>query len=262
VEENGVLLKNTLIQDLRPNRVYEVWVEKENYQSWTKELLVQPNLVTEAAVLMLPSSFTWATVTPTSTLAITSTISDRATTTEVTNPLFTELSKLFATDKDQFAVEVATSTYVFRRGVRVATTTTITEIQFPEWLEDFASTSLLTTKDMVRERDGIVAWLENGNLHAMWAQENDIPPYYFCNATCTAMLVIDWDEDISRYNFYPNRNDVVIVQSTRGVYAVELDNRSQRNIQPFIEEPHLDFRLQPEGSLIIFDGVNYRETSW
>ena len=47
-----------------------------------------------------------------------------------------------------------------------------------------------------------------------------------------------------------------------GIYAVELDNRSQRNIQPVIEEDNLDFRVLQNGTLVVFDGDKFRKTSW
>jgi hypothetical protein len=262
VENNGAFLRNTLIQDLTPNKTYAVRVEKVGYQSWVKRLPVIANLVTEARVLMLPQEFVWKIVHATSTVALAGTSSDASTTRSVENPEYVQQRETFLDDHDQFMVEVATTTYEFVRGVPVATTTTVFEPQFPAWLSDLASTSDLASKQQVREREGIVGWLENGDLVVVWARTNDTPPYYFCTTTCKQKLVIDWQEPILRYEFYPNRNDVVILGTARGIYAVELDDRSQRNIQPILEAPNLDFRLEGNGTLIVFDGTEFRETSW
>jgi len=116
--------------------------------------------------------------------------------------------------------------------------------------------------DCVRERDGVVAWLNDGNVHATWARRDEQVPYYFCSATCTKQFIIDWEEPIMRYEFYPGRSDVVIVHTFRGVYAVELDGRTQRNIQPFLEDMIVDFRVRDNDTLVVFDGRTYRETSW
>jgi hypothetical protein len=129
-------------------------------------------------------------------------------------------------------------------------------------LEEFASTTQLLEAQNIRERDGVVSWLYQGNLHSAWSRESEVPPFYFCSATCTPLYTIDWIEDIQHFEYYPNRSDAVIVGSERGVYAVELDGRSVRNIQPIIEAPGLTFRLQSEGTLVVFDGVSYRETRW
>lgn len=262
VEANGTLFKNTLIQNLRPNKTYEVWVERDEYQSWTKELPVTRNFVTEAAVLMLPEVFAWDAVPATTTVPLTSATSSRASTTELVHPRHEEFLELFAEDDDQFAVEYATTTTTLVQGREVATTSTYTVLEFPDWLSPLASSSDLASKSLVRERDGIVTWLDGGAIHAAWGKDNDSPPYYFCNATCTPMLTIDWAEDITYYDFYPNRNDVLIVAGAEGVYAVELDDRSQRNIQPFIEEAGLTFRLTDDDELVIFDGERFRVTTW
>ena len=175
LENNGAFLKNTLIQDLLPNRYYAMRVERDGYQSWVKVLLVKPNLVTEARVLMLPSEFTWRQIRASTTLNVTdaevvatTTETDATTTQEVLNPEYEELAEYFAEDKEQFEIEVATSTYEYIRGVRSATTTTVLETKFPQWLTEFASTSKLIEKEMVREREGMVTWIENGDIYAAW----------------------------------------------------------------------------------------------
>lgn len=266
IESNGAFSKNTYIQNLVPNKTYEVWVTREGYRSWTKRLAVRPEFVTEATILMLPEEFVWDTITATS-------APDRArafvgpfatSTEELDDPRFLELAEHFAEHVGQFEEEVASSTFVTVRGKKVATTTLVTERVFPEWLERFASSSDLydMRKSVLRERSGILAWIEDGNVYARWARENDAPPYYFCSATCTPMQVIDWAEDITWYDFFPDRNDVLVIGSERGVYAVELDGRSQRNIQTFIEEQNLDSRILSDGTLVVYDGEVYRETSW
>jgi len=262
VEANGTLFKNTLIQNLRPSRTYEVWVERDEYQSWTKELPVKRNFVTEAAVLMLPEVFDWEEILSTTTMNVRPTATSTATTTEVIAPRHQELTELFEETDEQFAVTYATTTIELVRGREVATTTLYSVLEFPDWLQTLATSTNLEEQDQVRERDGIVTWLTDGNIHAAWGRENDSPPYYFCNATCTPMLTVDWAEDITYYDFYPNRNDVVIVAGSTGIYAVELDERSQRNIQPFVEGSGLSFRLTKDDELVVFDGEHYRVTTW
>jgi len=261
VDRSGAFLKNTLIQDLAPNKSYVVRMQKAGYRSWVKRLPVLPNLVTEARVLMLPEEFDWTPIRATSTVAVNSSLVSATTTQSVANPEYVDMLDYFENDKDQFAVGVATTTYEFVHGQRVATTTTTFEIQFPTWLEGVASSTHLADKTMVRERDGIVAWLEDGNLHTIWARVNDAPPYYLCTSACTDKLVIDWQEPILRYEFYPNRSDVVVLSTQRGIYAVELDNRSQRNIQPIMEGSGYDFRIFSDGTIGLFDGSVFQEAS-
>jgi hypothetical protein len=54
---NGIFIRNTLIQDLVPNKKYLIEFKKEGYQSWIKEIYVYPSIVSEGSVLMLPNEF-------------------------------------------------------------------------------------------------------------------------------------------------------------------------------------------------------------
>ena len=271
VRNNGIFLKNVLIQNLLPNRYYEVRIEHPRHQSWVKVLPVQPKLVTEARALMLPKVFTWRHVVATTTVkmdpSLLRTENSLATTTldgfmDVPNPEFLEFKEFFEEDRDQFSIDIATSTYETIAGVMYPTTTTIEIIRFPTWMSAVASTSALESKTMVRERQGIVAWLEEGDLFAVWGKEGESPPYFFCNKVCVEKQHIDWQEPIQRYEFFPNRNDVVILLTERGIFAVELDGRSERNIQVILEEPDLDFRIKPNGSLVVYDGTEFKETTF
>jgi hypothetical protein len=267
LENNGALWRNTNVDSLLPDRYYRVRVQHEDYQSWVKVLKVRPEMMTEARVLMIPKEFEWTEITATSSIDVPGTLlDDESTSTEkvalvVENPEYMQLEEWFLGYKEQFEVEEATSTYEYIRGQRFPSTTYVSVIRFPNWLSDVASSSILIEKDMVRERDGIVTWLENGDLFALWARENDTLPYFFCIEVCKEQLGINWGDEILHYDFYPNRNDVVLLLTERGLYAVELDDRSERNIQIIIEEPNLDFRVEGDGTLTIFDGQTYWQTS-
>ncbi len=257
VERNGPFLRNTFIQDLEPNKRYGLWIEREGYHSWSKELLVQPNLVTEARVMMLPMVYVWSTTTRTTLMPV-RTATGTATTT-VKNPEYEELAEYFAEARDQFAVEVATTTTILIKGKLVATTTSTLEVKFPTWLALIASSTGFADEEMVREREGVAAWLRDGDVYATWVRPGDQPPFWFCEEKCARYLIIDWEEPILRYEFFPNRNDIVVLGSSRGIYAVELDERSTRNIQPIRVGQGLTFRLDGD-SIIVFDGKDYYET--
>lgn len=262
LKRNGTILRNVLVQDLLPNQTYTIHAEKTGFAPWRKDLVVIPNIVTEARVLMLPlpETFVWTPVAPTTTVAIAT--APHATTTKqkvIPTPEHTELVTRFKKDLDQFAVEVATTTFVMLKNKRVATTTTTIEIRFPKWLTQ-ASTSDFIGKEQVREREGIVTWLDNGNLYATWTRKDETQPFFFCGQSCKETLSIDWNEPIERYEFFPNRNDVVIVQTSLGIFAVELDDRSERNIQTIIQGAELKFMLDGN-TIIVFDGHTFSKTN-
>jgi hypothetical protein len=260
IEKNGQFLRNTFVQTLLPNRTHKVVVQKEGLQDWRKDLMVLPDLVTEANVIMLPREFEWRMIPATSTLPVSGPASALVSaSSSVPNPEYVSLTEEFAQDLDQFEVEVASTTVVLVKGKPVATTTTLVEVQYPSWLAPIASTTGFADEDMVREREGMALWLHDGNVHAVWVRPSDPPPFYFCVKECVRELVIDWKEPIRRYDFFPNRNDVVVVASDQGIYAVELDDRSQRNIQVIRAGLGLDFRLNGD-EIVVFDGATYWET--
>ena len=262
-EQNSMLWRNFFLEELEPGTMYVVRVDKAGYQSWVKKLPVYADLVTEARVLMLPQRFTWTTVSATTTVAVSGGgTSATGTVRAVANPEYADLMELFTKSDEQFVVSIATTTYTTVRGKRVATTTTEEVIRFPDWMQDVASSSGLSKSgvSLVREREGVVAWLTNGDVYARWAHIGDPPPYFFCAAVCMQQTIIEWREPIKYYDFIPNRDDAILVASDRGIFAVELDGRSDRNIQLIAEGVHLSFRIERNGTLVVRDGDIFRTT--
>ncbi len=283
VRQGGVLLRNTFVRNLRPNRTHIVRVERDLYTTWTKELYVQPNLVTEGRVFMMPLEREWRDIAPTSTVALASAratttrgndaagtsdasdteMLDAATTTEVTNPEHETLTELFVSYRDQFEFEVATTTLLVENGQLTATTTVITELRLPTWLDRLASTTGFLEADQIRERNGIVAWLEGGVVHTMWGSPTNLPPHFFCVIQCEERISLDWDEEILHYEFFPNRNDVLLVLTEKGLFAVELDNRGGRTIIPLYEDfedtSGVAFRVRNGTAVVVRDGEYFYE---
>lgn len=280
VESNGFLLRNTLVQNLTPGKTYTVRVEKDNYYWWEKTLYVRPNLVTEARLLMLPREHVWNEIFATTTLdvdpdalieATTSSgiaVDDIATTTassSVANPEYEALVEFFEEDRQQFEVDVATTTLVatttgkgrLATTTLVASTTIVTEIQLPEYFDKEEYELIdFETKQLLREKGRVAAWLQDGNVYAVWLGEEYAKPFYFCVLTCKNTIVVDWVDPIKRFAFYPDRDDVVLVLNDKGLHAVELDDRSRQNIQTLIEGENLDFRVRDGSDIIVWDKTN------
>lgn len=268
IEGNGFLLRNTLVQNLKPNRTYNIRVEKDGHFWWEKSLLVRPNLVTEARTLLLPTERVWETIPATTTLEVVPatpgtssapTPTQQSTTTastSIANPQYEALVEFFADDRPQFAIDVATTTLVFddRLGTSTATTTIITKIQLPEYFNkpDFTFIDF-EDKEMLRERNRNAIWLEEGNVYAVWLGDEVATPYYYCSIICTGTIVIDWVDEIHWFDFYPGRDDVVLVVNDNGLHAVELDDRSRQNIQTLREGSGFQARVQNGTDIIIWD---------
>jgi hypothetical protein len=78
-------------------------------------------------------------------------------------------------------------------------------------------------------------WNINENkLWLEWLGEKNSLPYYFCDDSGCGekMLVLDSKFPVRNVEFYPKRKDIVIVAVQNGVYAIEIDGRGGRLLQP------------------------------
>jgi hypothetical protein len=306
IERNGTFLKNTLIQNLTPNKWYLIELHRDGYHSWRKLLPVGAHIVTEGRALMLPTERVWTQVlsVPEATVATSTAVTTTKSTTTTQGAeeggqdeekekegvryldpaLFEEIVAQFATpDYGEFYVEdsIATTTEEIllaspmqktqRTTPKVstaqnATTTETYPYIFPDWItvtftEEYATT---TTQTTFRERNGLLTWQENGNIYARWLKDEEMPPFYLCihgmnddvdeeavSVVCAEEISLDWEDVIVHYTFYPDRDDVLLVQVPTGIYAVELDNRSERNIQPVYEGDVEQFHLTEQNALLI-----------
>lgn len=256
VEDNGLILRNTLIQDLRPNRSYQIRVEKEGHHTWIKELFVFPNLVTEGQVLMLPTDIEFRDIEKTN--PVNSTTSS-AIEKPVENPEYSIIESLFDKDNlDQFEAVVSTTTPKVVRGQTQLVVSTTTVLVLPDFVEELEITDI-QSKELIREKQRILTWLERGNVRVMWSGETEATPYFFCLEKCNEYIDISFGREIVYYDFLPGRNDVLLILNENGVYVIEIDNRSTPNIQPILEGRNLDFRVRDNNTIFIRQGDIYRE---
>lgn len=89
-------------------------------------------------------------------------------------------------------------------------------------------------------------------LKARWLKD-EIPPYYF-RASEELLLA---DKNVRNFEFFPKRRDAALVSFDNGVWALELDGRGGRNIEPVYKGKSPDFALLPgEDNLYILDDGN------
>jgi hypothetical protein len=257
LKDSGIFVRNTLIQDLTPNKEYKVEVHKEGYQSWIKTLFVYPSIVSEGRVLLLPNNFDKreiykyldenkiATSTPPSKIQI-----------KPTNPEYISIASLFASSTK------ATST---KAVVATSTVATNTPSEQKSDLQIFFEG--LSVADFEKLPNLIVdgkevSWLMKGNINLYWIDDLTSIPYYYCGGEerlCIKNITLDWKDDITRFEYLPGRNDVWIALTQNGVYAVEVDGRTERNIQKIYEGKKLDFRLTQNDRLIIKEDTQFFE---
>ncbi len=107
-----------------------------------------------------------------------------------------------------------------------------------------------------------VSWLNGGNIILYWTDDFESIPYYYCGGAervCENKITLDWNQDIKKFEYLPGREDIWMVLVSDGIFAVEVDGRTQRNIQKIVEGKNLDFRLTDNDSLIIKEGSKYFE---
>lgn len=103
-----------------------------------------------------------------------------------------------------------------------------------------------TAVESALEREGEVSE-ESVYVHPVQTVSPDI--------ACDPTIRIDrkW-QMVRSFDFVPNSNDFVIMGLERGVYVVEIDDRSWQNVQPIMEGEGLDFRIE-NGRVLLFDGA-------
>jgi len=87
----------------------------------------------------------------------------------------------------------------------------------------------------------------------IWAEWLDNPlslPYFFCDdQKCDLILKIySTNRRIKNIDFYPRRKDVIIFSVDNGIYAIEIDGRGGRNIQPIYKGKDPTFIVSPNNN--------------
>jgi hypothetical protein len=265
VKDNGAIIRNVLVQKLKPNSKYKVEMYRDGYHGWVKELYVYPSLVSEAHVLMLPEEFERREIFPffdaegngvytpvVGLTKISKTLDGRII---PENEEFINVVTLFEGENpyEEKIPELKTST---------STATTTVEKTLPEHYERLNITDPEDLENLIETTDEI-SWIHDGNIVLYWIDEMESIPYYYCDGEleriCNEEIILDWSNEIKRFAYYPGRNDAWIVLVQDGIYAVEVDPRSQRNIQPIYIGNNLDFRLDGSGNLIVKDRGSYFE---
>ncbi len=95
---------------------------------------------------------------------------------------------------------------------------------------------------------------ESDNIWIEWLALNSPLPYYFCNNDeCTSpLLVIDSKSTIRKIDFYPSRSDVLIFAVQNAIFAIEVDGRGGRILQPIYKGSNPIFELNNK-TLYILD---------
>ena len=101
-----------------------------------------------------------------------------------------------------------------------------------------------STQKVIKIRNVLVK-NESGLLHVSWTGENDSIPNYFCESSvCKREIIINSGADVASFDFFPGRDDLLIIRLGDGIYVSEIDDRSPQNIQSIVPGAGYDFRVK------------------
>jgi len=277
-KDSGLFIRNTLVQDLDPDEIHEITAQKEGRNDWVKTLPVYESLVTESRVLMLPVNIDTVEIYPfvdelgVGTTTVTTALKKN---TELdaeflvdgyvpSNILYRDLVNLF-TDGDSDAYSKTTSLISEDLQTPLVdeidnSTATTSAKNIPEHFTDLGIENPDDLKNLIELKDQ-VAWIVDGNIILNWIDKKNNPPYYYClnNLDCRDRIILDWESEIISFDFLPGREDVFVVLIANGIYAVEVDDRSERNIQEIYIEENLDFIKNSDNEFFVKDGFVFHE---
>lgn len=231
--KTGIFQHNFLISDLEPG-VHELLVRADGYNQWVKKVEVfaekvteiNPYLVHNETILEMLSQY----VLPDgSVVTATSTVELKKITNKMVNPEYFAASKLFASSSP---TSIATSSRVL-----------------------FASVNFNSVgKKGLVLKNKVALWQEGNDLFVEWLGDKDGAPYYFCSAdeVCEIKKKIPIGNKFSHFDFYPGKNNYVLVVLSDGIYVHETDDRtSAQNKAVLIPGKNLDFRINTDGTLYV-----------
>ncbi len=218
VKQSGIFQRGVLLEGLKAG-VYDVLVSKDGFSSWQKKIEVRDSFVSEGYPFAISAS--------TTAISVPEFATSTASVGKIKNPEYASALLLFQTQPVKNTIATSTSPY-----------------------------------DENTLRDGDLVISQNGTvITAEWLGDVNSMPYFFCNAIlCTAdtkatSTVYTQASPKSHLDFFPGREDVILLSTAKGLDIVELDTRQPQNIL-LLYPKKVDFRISDstvylkEGALI------------
>lgn len=116
-----------------------------------------------------------------------------------------------------------------------------------------------SAKNVSQTRKNVKIWIDGDTIYGQWLGDSDEAPKYYCSGNgdlnnCNGtVLVFQSFVPIRTFDFYPSRDDAIILTLDDGVYAVEIDRRTYQNFYPLYRGQMPDFRVS-RNQVYIKDG--------
>ncbi len=229
IEETGFFLKDFFVDDLKPGK-YSVLISKEKFWPWAKNVTIEEGMVAEAIAFLIPKDPDGEII-PKNTEdggAATGTANKKP----AVNPEYLKILSLFEDEK------ISVKEKLVQKNATSATST-----------EETAG----GLYEKISPRGKVGLWREGNKIFAKWLKSDRTLPYYFCegnNENCKEIVIVfNSPSVIKSLDFYPGRDDVVVIAVENGIFAIEIDQRKIQNFQPIYKgvDPYF----------LVTDGVFY-----
>lgn len=115
--------------------------------------------------------------------------------------------------------------------------------------------SAAATSTVLRDKTKLI--LSGNSIYSEWEGEPNRAPSYFLDAYKRVFTkkvpVFTSTTKIKTFDFYPSRNDVILIARKNGIYAVEADRRKVQNFSLVYAGNDADFRIGSDGKVYIKD---------
>jgi len=259
IKTTNLLQSGAFIDNLSPG-IYKISVSKENYLLWEKSLEVQSQLVTETKALLIPKKNNAKVIIQGNFFGLESSIynpvlifTERKENEKIVR-WFLPSEKEFLTDTGPLVKYSKTFELIrwLPRGIVLSLDGKSKRITFDLGaktasivpLEDEPSSKSEEEKVALNERLDSrkfikAEYTENGGILKTSWLENTIYPYYFSGPE----EILIRDKKIRNFEFYPGRSDALIVAYDNGIWALEIDGRQGRIIQPIYKGKEPEFKI-------------------
>lgn len=212
----NIIQRDLFEQNLSPD-TYFIFVYKEGYWPWSKELKVQEQIVVDAHAFLVPRE-----------------------------PNLGEITKTIPNEK----IPGKTIPNPFYGEVMTMFTATTTGKQAALYSESASATTTITRNKVTLTRN-------NNTISAKWLGNLEDAPASFCDEykkQCSLEIsVFSSPTKIKTFDFYPGRDDIIIIARKNGIYAVETDKRIIQNFALIYAGGDPDFRIGNDGNIYIKD---------
>jgi hypothetical protein len=118
-------------------------------------------------------------------------------------------------------------------------------------------TETLDNEKIGPKKEQKIWWNEQTNeVFIDWLDISSVPPYYICETEDCELPVRIFNTrfEIKNIDFFPKRNDVIIMAVGVGIYALEIDGRSGRLIYPIYKGGNPTFTLVEDEVFVLDNG--------